>query len=157
MCAWSITLTLWWLNLNTENDFRLWEIFHYFLYILQVKQPFHTLVKGKIHCWPLQWCAGYSLSALWVCHRVPPNVCSHHKLPLSLLWKDQRTLSYSSKGSLCWTALLISLHRLTGSVATAKHFWISPSNVVFRTRCSSGMGFFMIFSAGMDCRGWRVK
>lgn len=42
---------------------------------------------------------------------------------------------------------------LTGSVATARHFWMRASNVVFRTRCSSGMGFLVIFSVGMACRG----
>lgn len=154
MCAWSITLTLWWLNLNTENDFRLFTIFFTFYrsnnhFTLLLKAGFTVDLRSGVldtHC----------LLSEFVIECLQTFVCVI-KLPLSLLWKDQRKLSYSSKGSLCWTALLISLHRLTGSVATAKHFWISPSNVVFRTRCSSGMGFFMIFSAGMDCRGWRVR
>ena len=53
--------------------------------------------------------------------------------------------------------MIHSYLRLTGSLATAKHFWIRPSNVIFSTTCSSGMGFFKIFSAGMDCIGCGMR
>lgn len=45
----------------------------------------------------------------------------------------------------------------TGSVAEERHLWIRASNVVLRIRCSSGMGFFVIFSVGKDCTCWGEK
>lgn len=38
--------------------------------------------------------------------------------------------------------------RPTGSEADSRHLWIRASNVVFRIRCSSGIGFLVIFSVG---------
>lgn len=51
----------------------------------------------------------------------------------------------------------VSYERCTGSVAEERHLWIKASKVVFRMRCSSGMGFFVIFSVGRDCMCWREK
>lgn len=44
-----------------------------------------------------------------------------------------------------------TLQRPTGSEADSRHLWIRASNVVFRIRCSSGMGFLVIFSVGSAC------
>lgn len=71
---------------------------------------------------------------------VGERVCS-----LSLSYRNSKRLLASSSFLLVW-----------GSVAEERQRWMRSSNVVFRTRCSSGMGFLVIFSVGKDCTCWMV-
>lgn len=99
----------------------------------------------------------HSPSALWVCRRALPSVCWRRRASSWFAVRRGR-INESSRVLNRDGGQAERVHdTLTGSAATAKHFWIKPSNVVFSTRCSSGMGFFMIFSAGIDCRGWRER
>lgn len=66
---------------------------------------------------------------------VGESVCS-----LSLSYRNSKRLLASSSFLLVW-----------GSVAEERQRWIRSSNVVFRMRCSSGIGFLVIFSVGKDC------
>lgn len=40
-------------------------------------------------------------------------------------------------------------------MADDKHLWIRDSNVAFKIRCSSGIGFLVIFSVGRACIVWK--